>query len=355
MTSTQHLQTANYTLEDLSTILQQLRIDSYLHQSAIKNLSKTSKQCLEMLKPHITTYYCYQPHPDMKPPQVYKFKTMLIGKRGLCNNFGIQAYFNCVYSHTTSLVFVDCYPRDFYYLPQHLTHLRASAHFSSTDSLEILPPQLTHLHLEHIGYWSTQFHSNVQLKLDHLPPTLTHLKLVDFGPIMGLDHLPCTLTHLLLAPNFNSAVDHLPSKLTHLILGHYFNFNIDYLPQNLKRLTLGNKFDKNIDHLPPTLTHLYLGISFSKPIDNLPSTLRILLFPEYSQYPAHQSCFNNDIYYLPPSIKILRLPSTFTRSVEYLPSTLKYCTRGLQIIKKEMNTQSVVRIMAKLDYANKPY
>ena len=153
---------------------------------------------------------------------------------------------------------------------------------------------------------------------------------------LSLDILPPQVTHLCLHPKFNSLLPPLPHSLTHLSFGCLFNQPVDNLPPNLTHLEFSFYFNNPVEHLPNGLTHLTFGFYFNRPVDNLPSSLLQLHFGSIirtdDKLPPSQrkrssqelrSVFNQSLERLPSSITSLNIPEQFYRTIHKLPHSLR--------------------------------
>ena len=154
---------------------------------------------------------------------------------------------------------------------------------------------------------------------------------------LSLDILPPQVTHLCLHPKFNSLLPPLPHSLTHLSFRYLFNQPVDNLPPNLTHLEFSFYFNNPVEHLPNRLTHLTFGCNLNCPVDNLPSSLLQLHFgstfgtddtlpPSISKLCSSQklrSVFNQSLERLPSSITSLNIPEQFSQTTHKLPHSLR--------------------------------
>lgn len=302
------------TFEDMRIVLLHVDLASFLDDDSVLNLSIASKECLKVVKNHISHKLLVPIWGSLQPIQPITYKiyqpTSFIWRHNitLAKHPEIDSHNKKISILLSSLHYnIRNFPKD---------TKRVKCLFEIIHMLEGLP-NLTHLILRAFEFYKDPTYLEQRLirqhTVDHLPITITHLKLI---ANLFVDNLPITLTHFDFGYYFNHPVDHLPPKLTHLRLSDSFEGYVDFLPQTLTHLQLGQRCNSHVDHLPSTLTHLTFGMSFNKPIDNLPLTVKVLKF-------YYQSAFDHYMDHLPHSLKVLKISPDYKRGLEYLPPNTK--------------------------------
>ena len=214
-----------------------------------------------------------------------------------------------------------------------------------SEELENLPPKLKNLYLNN-GYNKIIKNFPQNLKILHcsddfyfinqekIPNTIEKLKLSESSIISNIDY---SSKSLFLSENleelkFNyddsyepekeyleyliKLFDNLPDNLKVLVVPNFWNFPLKNLPLRLEKLYLGIEFNQELDSLPESIRFVEFAeqCNFNKPLDNLPSQLEYLNL-------QFQNKYNNTISNLPNSIKYLEL-GEYDLIIERLPKQM---------------------------------
>lgn len=355
-------------IESISSVLQQVRLPSYLDTRSVIAVSRASSTLFELVSCLINFRFFFPQSRDNKLPIKYQPKRLssvipnmitqsleawVLSFPPTITHLRIrikeEGYSNCRFFHklpqslkALSIInWVLCEALYFEELPIGLRRLTIDTGCIDNNALDCLPPNLTHFNIStdsciklpnNLPSSLTHLHLYIPYQdsnYDYIPPKVTHLFLSEAESV---DHLPPSITHLLLMycvctyqylPSsitqlaiwgLRGDLDYLPQSLKYLhVQVSKARFNVDYLPPSITHLELEYLFNEAIDNLPPNLTHLTLGEAFSRYVDHLPSTLKVLKFGRM---------FNKHIDNLPPSLKHLTLGGHFSKPIDHLPLSL---------------------------------